>query len=100
MSPEQVVGQKVDGRSDLFSLGVVMYELLSCRKPFTGDGIAAIMYNIANKPPLLLTKIDPQIPECCAYIAHRLLMKDLAKRYQSGREVAEHCRKCLEKLKG
>lgn len=98
MSPEQVVGQKVDGRSDLFSLGVVMYELLSCHKPFSGDSITNIMFNIANKPPFLLTKVDPQIPECCAYIAHRLLMKDLAKRYQSGREVAEHCKVCLGKL--
>jgi serine/threonine-protein kinase len=98
MSPEQVVGQKVDGRSDLFSLGVAMYEMLCCRKPFIGDSITNIMFNIANKPPLLLTKIDPQIPECCAFIAHKLLMKDISKRYQSGREVADHCRICRQKL--
>ncbi|MBI5485439.1 MAG: CHASE2 domain-containing protein [Deltaproteobacteria bacterium] len=98
MSPEQVMGQKVDGRSDLFSLGVAMYELLSCRKPFTGDSITNIMFNIANKPPLLLTKIDPDIPECCAFIAHKLLMKDITKRYQAGREVAEHCKICRQKL--
>ncbi len=98
MSPEQVAGQKVDGRSDLFSLGVVMYELLTCRKPFSGDSITTIMYNIVHKPPLLLTKIDPAIPECCAYIAHKMLMKDLTKRYQSGREIADHCRVCLQKL--
>lgn len=98
MSPEQVVGQKVDGRSDLFSLGVSMYEMLCCRKPFGGDSITNIMFNIVNKPPLLLTKIDPQIPECCAFIAHKLLMKDIAKRYQTGREVAEHCKICRQKL--
>lgn len=98
MSPEQVRGEKVDGRSDLFSLGVVMYELLSCRKPFTGDSITGIMFNIVNKPPLLVTKIDADIPECCAYIAHKMLIKDLAKRYQSGREIAEHCRVCMQKL--
>ena len=98
MSPEQVQGQKVDGRSDLFSLGASMYELLSCHKPFSGDSITNIMFNIANKPPLLLTKIDPRIPECCAFIAHKLLMKDVAKRYQTGQQVAEHCRLCRQKL--
>ncbi len=50
MSPEQVAGQKVDGRSDLFSLGVAMYELLCGQKPFSGDSIAALMYAIANIP--------------------------------------------------
>ncbi|MEI6206513.1 MAG: serine/threonine-protein kinase [Desulfuromonadales bacterium] len=98
MSPEQVVGQKVDGRSDLFSLGVAMYEMLCCRKPFSGDSITNIMFNIANKPPLLLTQIDPQIPQCCAFIAHKLLMKDISKRYQTGREVADHCGICRQKL--
>jgi serine/threonine-protein kinase len=98
MSPEQVVGQKVDGRSDLFSLGVAMYELLSGTKPFTGDSIATLMYNIANKPPILLTKIDPDVPECCAYIAHRLFVKDLEKRYQRGKDVVAHIDLCLQKL--
>lgn len=98
MSPEQVVGQKVDGRADLFSLGATMYEMLCSRKPFTGESITNIMFNIANKPPLLLTRIDPQIPECCAFIAHKLLMKDITKRYQAGREVVEHCRICRQKL--
>ncbi len=98
MSPEQVAGQKVDGRSDLFSLGVAMYELLSGQKPFTGDSIAALMYAIANKPPVLITQVDPNIPQCCAYIAHRLMTKDLTKRYQSGREVVEHIKMCLHKI--
>ncbi|MGB4600360.1 MAG: serine/threonine-protein kinase [Trichlorobacter sp.] len=98
MSPEQVAGQKVDGRSDLFSLGVVMYELLSGQKPFSGESIAALMYAIANKPPVLITQLDPAIPQCCAYIAHRLMTKDLTKRYQHAREVVEHVRMCLAKL--
>ena len=98
MSPEQVAGQKVDGRSDLFSLGVAMYELLCGQKPFTGDSIAALMYAIANKPPVLITQVDPNIPQCCAYIAHRLMTKDLTKRYQNAREVVEHIKMCLHKL--
>ncbi len=98
MSPEQVAGQKVDGRSDLFSLGVAMYELLCGQKPFGGESIAALMYAIANKPPVLITQIDPAIPQCCAYIAHRLMTKDLNKRYQNAREVVEHVKMCLAKL--
>ncbi len=98
MSPEQVAGQKVDGRSDLFSLGVAMYELLCGQKPFTGESIAALMYAIANKPPVLITQIDPNVPQCCAYIAHRLMTKDLAKRYQNASEVVEHVKMCLHKL--
>jgi eukaryotic-like serine/threonine-protein kinase len=98
MSPEQVAGQKVDGRSDLFSLGVAMYELLCGQKPFTGDSIAALMYAIANKPPVLITQVDPNIPQCCAYIAHRLMTKDLTKRYQNAREVVEHIKMCLAKI--
>ena len=98
MSPEQVMGQKLDGRSDLFSLGVVMYELLAGIKPFTGDSIATLMYNITHKPPALLTKIDPTIPECCAYIAHRLFVKNLEKRYQRGKDVVAHIDICLQKL--
>jgi eukaryotic-like serine/threonine-protein kinase len=98
MSPEQVAGQKVDGRSDLFSLGVAMYELLCGQKPFSGDSIAALMYAIANKPPVLITQVDPNIPQCCAYIAHRLMTKDLTKRYQNAREVVEHIKMCLHKL--
>jgi serine/threonine-protein kinase len=99
MSPEQVAGQKVDGRSDLFSLGVAMYELLCGQKPFSGDSIAALMYAIANKPPVLITQVDPNIPQCCAYIAHRLMTKDLTKRYQNAREVVEHIKMCLHKLR-
>lgn len=98
MSPEQVAGQKVDGRSDLFSLGASMYELLCGQKPFSGDSIAALMYAIANKPPVLITQLDPQVPQCCAYIAHRMMVKELDKRYQSGREVLEHTKMCAAKL--
>ncbi|MBI4691292.1 MAG: CHASE2 domain-containing protein [Nitrospirae bacterium] len=99
MSPEQVLGKKVDGRSDLFSLGVVFYELLSIEKPFGGDSIATLMYNIANKPPMLITKLSADIPECCAYIVHKLLAKNIEKRYQQGKEVVRDIDICLKKIK-
>ncbi len=98
MSPEQVLGSKVDGRSDLFSLGAVLYELLACQKPFKAESIATLMYTIANKSPLLITKIDAEIPQCCAYIAHRLLTRDLEKRYQRGKDVVEHIDLCLKRM--
>ncbi len=94
MSPEQVVGKKVDGRSDLFSAGVMLYELLSGKKPFTGDSIATLMYNIANQPHPPLKEVVPGIPECCAVIVDRFLAKDLEKRYQNGAQAVKDLKAC------
>ncbi len=94
MSPEQVVGKKVDGRSDLFSAGVMLYELLSGKKPFTGDSIATLMYNIANQPHPPLKEVVPGIPECCAVIVDRFLAKDLDKRYQNGAQAVKDLKAC------
>ena len=87
MSPEQIAGQKVDGRSDLFSLGVVLYELLSGTKPFTADNLATLMYNITYGAPVSLKEIIPNIPDKVAAIAEKLLVKDPALRYQTGIEL-------------
>ena len=88
MSPEQIVGHHVDGRSDLFSLGVVFYELLTGEKPFQGDNIATLMFNITNSTPAPINKkMAPNIPDNLISIIERLLAKDREARYQQGREL-------------
>jgi CHASE2 domain-containing sensor protein/tRNA A-37 threonylcarbamoyl transferase component Bud32 len=95
MSPEQIAGQKVDGRSDLFSLGVVFYELLTGERPFQGDSIATLMFNITTSPPAPLKEIIPDIPERLASILEKLLAKDREIRYQQGRELVRDLAECM-----
>ncbi len=83
MSPEQVAGKKVDGRSDLFSLGVVLYELLSGEKPFVADSLAALMYNISNAKYPDLADVCPGLPQECYQIVDKLLCKALSRRYKT-----------------
>lgn len=98
MSPEQVLGKKVDGRSDLFSLGVVFFELLTGVKPFQGDSIATLMFNIANTPHVSPKELLPNVPDCCVYIADKLLAKDIEERYQRGRDVVNKINSCMGKM--
>jgi eukaryotic-like serine/threonine-protein kinase len=95
MSPEQIAGKKVDGRSDLFSLGVVLYELLSGEKPFNGDSIATLMYNITSSPPPSIKEFSPDIPDKMLPIIEKLLVKDVEARYQTGKSLADDLVACL-----
>jgi eukaryotic-like serine/threonine-protein kinase len=95
MSPEQLTGQKVDGRSDLFSLGVTLYQLACGRLPFDGDSMAQLMFRIANEAHPDIRDIRPEVPECLAVIIDRALVKDIGKRYQTGGEMARDLRSCL-----
>jgi tRNA A-37 threonylcarbamoyl transferase component Bud32 len=95
MSPEQISGQKVDGRSDLFSLGVVFYELLTGEKPFQGDSIATLMFNITTSPPIPLKDLAPDIPKQCVAIIDRLLAKDREMRYANGKDLMKELAECL-----
>jgi len=97
MSPEQISGEKVMGQSDLFSLGVVCYELLSGEKPFAGENLGALMHNIANVKYTPLKRVNPNLPECCYAVVRRLLKKEYKDRYKNASEVVDALRKCIEK---
>jgi serine/threonine protein kinase len=88
MAPEQIKGAPVDGRTDIFSLGICLYECLTRRKPFGGDSLTSISYKIVHEPFPPLHEINPTIPEGFEEVAARCLAKDPAKRYQRGRDLA------------
>jgi eukaryotic-like serine/threonine-protein kinase len=98
MSPEQCMGKKVDGRADLFSLGVVLYQLVSGELPFSGDSMATLMYNIVNNAPVDIKKVKPDISPTLRKVIHNAIGKKPEKRYQSGKKMAEHLQVCLERL--
>jgi serine/threonine-protein kinase len=89
MSPEQARGAVVDGRSDLFAVGAIVYEMLAGKKAFRGDSITGLIFKIITEEPLPLQEQDPQIPDALVQIVARALAKDPAARYQSGRELAD-----------
>lgn len=86
MSPEQVKGDEVTPRSDLFSLGVVLYELLTRHKPFDGENITAIMYNVVNLTPPPLSFYVEDVPDAMEQVVERAIHKDPEERYASARE--------------
>ena len=92
MSPEQLAGQRVDGRSDLYSLGVTLYQLLTGSLPLAGDSMAALMYQIANQPAPSVRSVRPQLPQTLADILDRLLAKSPDERFQTGAELSKQLR--------
>ncbi len=98
MSPEQLSGKKIDGQSDLFSLGVTLYSLLSGELPFAADSMAALMYKIANEPHADVRQLNPEISEDLAMVINKMLEKNAENRYQTGKQVADDLRKCHIKV--
>ena len=98
MSPEQLSGKKVDGRSDLFSLGVMLYQMSTGQLPFTGDSMATLMFKIANEPHAGVLTVNPALPQCLSDIIDRMLEKDIDKRYSRGAEIAADVRRCMEQV--
>ena len=95
MSPEQVSGKKIDGRSDLYSLGVSIYQLLRGELPFEAPSLTGLMFKIANEPHPDVTFLRPDIPPTVKVVIDRALQKDPDSRFQNGMEMANALRLAL-----
>ncbi|HID49164.1 MAG TPA: serine/threonine protein kinase, partial [Chromatiales bacterium] len=100
MSPEQLAGNKVDGRSDLFSLGVTMYQLLCGELPFIADSLATLMYKIANEKHPDIRMFRPELPACVSQIINKALRKKAEDRFQTGTQMAKALTRCRERVVG
>ncbi len=98
MSPEQLSGIKIEGHSDLFSLGVSLYQLACGKLPFEGDSMAQLMFRIANEPHTGILSINPDVPPCVVAIINKSLAKKIEDRYASGSAMAEAIRQCAAGL--
>ncbi len=88
MSPEQALGRPLDGRTDLFSLGVVLYEVLAARLPFTGTSATEVIDHILHSEPAAVSRLNPNAPAELERIVRKCMEKDRDRRYQSARELA------------
>jgi len=98
MSPEQVSGAPVDHRSDIFSLGVVLYEMLTHTKLFQGEDTPQIFHSVANFQPPVPSRVNPEVPPMLDFVVERALKKDPAVRYQDAYELSADLRSTLSEL--
>ena len=98
MSPEQTKGLELSGRSDIFSLGVVFYQLLTGKLPFDGESMAAIMYQITSVNPPPATEYRPGINKPILTVLNKALMKDHNTRYAHARDMEKHIRMIIERM--
>ena len=87
MSPEQVMGKSVDGRADIFALGVILFELLTGQKPFAGDNLSTIVYKIVHEEPRPITELNRDLPAGYESVVSRALAKSPDARYQTSRDL-------------
>ena len=95
LSPEQARGERVDARSDLYSTGCLLYELLTGRPPFTGDSPVAIAYQHVRENPIPPSRVDPEIPGWADAIVLTAMAKDPNDRYQSAAEMHQDIQRAL-----
>ena len=100
MSPEQVLGRPVDHRSDIFSLGLVLYEMIAGVHPFSGNDVHQIMYQVCNGQAPPPSAANPAVTRSLDIIVARALEKDVAARYQDAAAMAADLRACLPELAG
>ena len=98
MSPEQTQGQKIDGRSDLFSAGILLYQMLTGKRPFQGDTLVVVAMKIAKEAPEPIEKLRPEVPASLRRIVDRCLAKAPEKRFQNGGELAGALIKVLAEI--
>jgi serine/threonine-protein kinase len=99
MSPEQLAGKKIDGRSDLFSLGVTLFQMLAGRLPFEGESMTQLMFAIANTAHPQIRDYNPALPEWVVPLIDKALAKDETVRFQNGAEFAEAIRQARKAAK-
>ena len=98
MSPEQLSGKVLDGRSDLFSLGVMLYELVSGVRPFQAESITKLMLKIAKEPHVDVREHNPDIADCVAALIDCLLVKKVQLRFNTASDVLEEINRCLREI--
>ncbi|MDL2336203.1 MAG: protein kinase, partial [Pseudomonadota bacterium] len=98
MSPEQAKGERLDGRSDLFSAGIVLYQMLTGQRPFQGDSLVSLAMQIATAEPKPIEQLRTDVPAALRRIVSRTLAKLPERRYASGKELAEALTKVLAEI--
>ena len=98
MSPEQIMSQSIDARSDIFSLGIVLYQMLTGRRPFSGENANSVMYQIVNEDPPKPSSLNPDVSDALDIIVSKCLAKSPDNRYANANELADDLLSCREKL--
>jgi serine/threonine-protein kinase len=98
MSPEQVAGKRAEPRSDNFSLGVIIYEMLTGRPPFNGEDVTSVMFQILNLVPPPPSAVNAEVPEMLDFIIAKALAKAPADRYANASELAADLRECQKRI--
>ena len=99
MSPEQIMGHKMDARSDIFSLGVLFFQLLTGQLPFHGDNLSSLLYQITQAKHPSIRELRPRVPKACEQIIDKALAKSPADRFKSARDMKRYIQLLMMRLK-